>query len=553
MKTVFNLTLRELTNLVGDSDTKQVKRTLEKIISTGVVVLDRPTTTIEPSPGGRHTVVRGVPVDVVSRRLPMTLRADLGRVQEVLSKDPGRRVGQAVELCLGTCPANVSRHEDAGYDGAGRSKVPNPSTRYRNMKLRNRNRNIEIRKILLEDLIEDPGQPRKANIRLDALARSLDLVGQTTPILVTQKTKPDIYMVVDGWRRCSAARKLGWEAMDCVVMDVTDEERRDVQFNVDFFHLHLNAFERAEEVAKIKERYGWSDQRVAAYLGRPRSEVSSILKLREIPDDIKDRLQPACSDLAMDSLYQVARAVDRDQMEELVHLLLHDGTTDDLRAARRAQKQRVEAAKKIKVGGMTKTAGGRSRRDQSPEVDPAPDMFMAEPEEPTVPERVKSCVESVAPTDEREIRDESKDVDGNVEGDCVVTIVESEAVRESPPPNPDSAKTQIAPSAVSPTATQRTIDEWIVERWWESFTVHAVRVTQLRAVANEASMGGLDVPAWLERVKGTVIGGYTVVVVPVVQDKRVYQLVPERLSRPSYVDQMQAQLLEMNEKLRKKH
>jgi len=88
----------------------------------------------------------------------------------------------------------------------------------------------------------------------------------------------------------------------------------------------------------------------------------------------------------------------------------------------------------------------------------------------------------------------------------------------------------------------KTDAERFILLWWERFTVHAVRTSSMRQIAREIGSSGLDVTVWMQRIQGTTILGYTVVVVPVVQDKRVYQLVPKEISRPGYVDEMLSQL-----------
>ena len=70
---------------------------------------------------------------------------------------------------------------------------------------------------LVETLKEYPGNPRKGDI--DAIAESLKVNGQYKPIVVQESTG---YVLV-GNHTLKAARKLGWDFIETVEVDVDDE------------------------------------------------------------------------------------------------------------------------------------------------------------------------------------------------------------------------------------------------------------------------------------------------------------------------------------------
>jgi len=200
----------------------------------------------------------------------------------------------------------------------------------------------DVRRIRLDLLVEDPEQPRKVMRGLDALVESLRKIGQTTPILVCRTEDPETFMVVDGWRRCTAAKQLKWEDIACVMSGM---DRADVQFCAEFNHLSLNPFERADELFRFKQRHGWTDDQMASILGQSRSQVTSILRLRTLPEPIRAMLLPVCSEVATESLLQVARAKNAQETRRLAEMILQGRGSKDLRGERTAPKEKLGKAK----------------------------------------------------------------------------------------------------------------------------------------------------------------------------------------------------------------
>jgi hypothetical protein len=76
---------------------------------------------------------------------------------------------------------------------------------------------METETLLAETLKEYPGNPRKGDI--DKIAESLIANGQYKPIVVQESTN---YVLV-GNHTLKAIKKLGWDFVDAVVLDVDDE------------------------------------------------------------------------------------------------------------------------------------------------------------------------------------------------------------------------------------------------------------------------------------------------------------------------------------------
>lgn len=74
--------------------------------------------------------------------------------------------------------------------------------------------------LLANTLYEYPGNPRKGDI--DKIAESLKANGQYKPIVVQKETN----FVLVGNHTLKAIKKLGWDFVEAVVLDVNDEEAK---------------------------------------------------------------------------------------------------------------------------------------------------------------------------------------------------------------------------------------------------------------------------------------------------------------------------------------
>lgn len=79
------------------------------------------------------------------------------------------------------------------------------------------------RRLAITELRPFEGNPRRGNI--DAIAASLSTIGQYRPIVVNAGTHTGRrFEVLAGNHTMLAAKKLGWTSLECVVVDVVDEQ-----------------------------------------------------------------------------------------------------------------------------------------------------------------------------------------------------------------------------------------------------------------------------------------------------------------------------------------
>jgi ParB family chromosome partitioning protein len=145
----------------------------------------------------------------------------------------------------------------------------------------------------LSQIRPNPNQPRTDfdASELDALAASIKDHGLLQPILVTRE--PDgSYLILAGERRYRAAQRAGLEQVPVTLRrDVSDRERLELALVENLQRADLNPIEEAEAYALLQEKFGLSQEDVAARVGRSRVAVTNSLRLLRLPDEIRRQLR----------------------------------------------------------------------------------------------------------------------------------------------------------------------------------------------------------------------------------------------------------------------
>ena len=90
---------------------------------------------------------------------------------------------------------------------------------------------------------------------ISALSESLRKYGQLTPIIINRR-----YELIAGYRRLQAAKRLGWNAIEAVMIDRPGEQQKlEIEMEENIQRLELSGEEIAEGLARLhKLRHpGW--------------------------------------------------------------------------------------------------------------------------------------------------------------------------------------------------------------------------------------------------------------------------------------------------------
>lgn len=134
-------------------------------------------------------------------------------------------------------------------------------------------------------------QPRKHfdDEDLRDLADSIKTQGIIQPILVRPDGKG--YEIVAGERRMRAAQLAGLARVPVVVRSVDNEELLLFAIVENVQRADLNPMEECEGLHRLVSEFGFTQEAVAEKLGKKRSTVANILRLRNLPAVIQDAVR----------------------------------------------------------------------------------------------------------------------------------------------------------------------------------------------------------------------------------------------------------------------
>jgi ParB family chromosome partitioning protein len=197
--------------------------------------------------------------------------------------------------------------------------------------------------IPIEDIAPNPDQPRQALGDLDELTASIREKGILEPLIVRRVGTR--YEIIAGERRYRAAVEAGLGEVPCVVRDASDAEMMELALVENLQRKDLTAFEEADGLNVLAEKYGYTHEAMAEKLGKSRSTITESMSLAAMPEDVRQLCRRA--DIQSKSvLLQVVRQGERDKMAALIERLGREGTT------------RVEARR---LGQKTESRRGRGR------------------------------------------------------------------------------------------------------------------------------------------------------------------------------------------------
>jgi ParB family chromosome partitioning protein len=145
----------------------------------------------------------------------------------------------------------------------------------------------EVIEISVGDIQSNPWQPRTNfdKEKLQELVNSIREHGIIQPLIVTKTNNG--YQLVAGERRLKAARILGMFRVPVIVRDMSDMKKLELAVIENVQRSDLNVLEESEAYYRLMEEFDLTQEEVAKKVGKSRSTVANILRLRELPETIK--------------------------------------------------------------------------------------------------------------------------------------------------------------------------------------------------------------------------------------------------------------------------
>lgn len=171
------------------------------------------------------------------------------------------------------------------------------------------------------------------------LAISLKEQGLVQP-LVVRPTQDGSYVLIAGERRWRAAQKAAISEVPVVIREVSDQQAFEMALVENLQREDLNPIEEAEAYARLMEDHGYTQEGLAAKIGKDRSTVANALRLLKLTDPTRDALIAGAISsgharalLALGAAADVPRVLDKvvsqelsvRQTEQLIRRLLDHG------------------------------------------------------------------------------------------------------------------------------------------------------------------------------------------------------------------------------------
>ncbi|MGI8619492.1 MAG: ParB/RepB/Spo0J family partition protein [Gemmatimonadaceae bacterium] len=178
------------------------------------------------------------------------------------TEKPGRRLGRGLDALLG-----AASREQSATDA--------------------------LRRIAISDIKPNPLQPRKefAPQELTELQLSLSTHGMLQPVTVRTSQAGRGYELIAGERRFRAATALGWKEIPALVKDVDDSTLLALALIENLQRADLNPIEEAEGYKRLVADFGMTQAQVADLVGKNRSTIANLLRLLELPQQVRDMVQ----------------------------------------------------------------------------------------------------------------------------------------------------------------------------------------------------------------------------------------------------------------------
>lgn len=150
----------------------------------------------------------------------------------------------------------------------------------------------KIFQIEIDKIKANPWQPRTDfdEDKLEDLMNSIREHGIIQPLIVTQDGIGS-YELVAGERRLKAAKMLNLFKVPVIVMNITGTKKLELAIIENIQRQNLNLLEESEACYRLMKEFNFTQEEIAKKLGKSRSTIANILRLRNLPDSIRKYLK----------------------------------------------------------------------------------------------------------------------------------------------------------------------------------------------------------------------------------------------------------------------
>lgn len=149
-----------------------------------------------------------------------------------------------------------------------------------------------IHEVEISQIQVNPNQPRREfdPEALQELADSIAEIGIIQPITLRQ-LHADSYQIIAGERRFRASQLAGLSRIPAYIRTADDENMMEMALIENIQREDLNALEIALAYQNLQERYGMTQERLSARVGKKRTTITNYLRLLRLPAPVQVALQ----------------------------------------------------------------------------------------------------------------------------------------------------------------------------------------------------------------------------------------------------------------------
>ena len=147
-----------------------------------------------------------------------------------------------------------------------------------------------IENVSVDQLSPGKYQPRKRfdEESLQELADSIIEQGLMQPVIV--RKSDNNFEIIAGERRWRAAKLAKVDTIPVIVRDINDRTASIIALIENMQRVDLSAIEEAEGIKKMIDEFGMTHEEASDAVGKSRSAVSNLLRLLQLTDFVKDKL-----------------------------------------------------------------------------------------------------------------------------------------------------------------------------------------------------------------------------------------------------------------------
>ena len=248
-------------------------------------------------------------------------------------KGPPRKLGRGLEALFGDERTNLVTGGSIGNTISGKPEG--------------------MRVISVAKLSPNPLQPRRNfdEAALRDLTNSIQEKGVLQPLIVRPCSENNgTFEIVAGERRWRAAQRAQVHEVPVVVRNFTEEEAFAVALIENIQRDELSPLEEAKAFSRLAKDFKKTQEQVAAAVGKSRSHVANMLRLLDLPEDVREML--SAGDLSAGHARAILGAPNP---TALAGEIVSKGLT--VREAERLAKVSRERAGRTRISGNRSTPG----------------------------------------------------------------------------------------------------------------------------------------------------------------------------------------------------